>query len=1381
MTRYPVLVLAVIVFVTSFHPVPASAAEDSEICGTEPGLPLSGGGLALEPDDTLRGLFIFARFRDDNRADWGNDWPIDPAATTRDAVPQWAASLFEDTGGTGTPSIDGSLAHYWHYMSRGMFRFDSAYYDSVVVLDSTLAEYNDEYGASLTTVNYVRKKVIAEVGASGFDFQPFINNYPGAPGKPDTLDYVCVIFRGLRTFTTCTNNVGVNPGALGQAWVGDVTFLSSAAGESLFAASHLSSWVASQGSRIAVSDYPNPPSVGAYQCTAPCDSCGVQSVSLEAYRQNIAHEMGHAFFLGLGSDAFNHFYSPNDWCIMHSNGRGNIMHGYERLLLGWIEPIDIYEGTPASIKLYDSVTRNAPDFSGGGSDSTYYRIYPDASDTSQYFLLENRRASTVYTESWEASSSFTGIGQPGAGLLITHINQNAPIGTLGIGLDKRATIEPAYGTFDVDYEPNPAHGRSRTSGNVGCRSVASAEEPFGLGNANTFAPYTCPNTNLYDSSDTTQTVYSGLAILEIAGQSDSSMTAEIRWGQPADRTAGNVTWEGQVILTDDFTVADGDTVTVSPATSVLFARDPGTAGQGVDATRIEFIVAGDGLLDLDADEIQGDLPSLASARDTTLRKGPKPDGTLVFEDCLWTNTAYTVTLNPTGISDWYGLRLPSLANLDIEAATVKHARSAVAMETNEFVNPSRFEGSHRLTLVDNYNKLSFDRDVVVPQDSTFVLFSGFTLGFAADRDEGHLAGLGRLPDKAELIVQGAVDFRGNNYYDRVIIRSDDPDATDAQKLGDWGGMVLLPFPADSNCADTRDLDFTLFRDAVHGIVPVDTCFMKMNWPLFENNDSSDIYLDRDVVIREGIQVDLRAPTRFLVEAGSSAVDLTGGEPGKVDFIVRGKLVGRRPGVVSPSEWIWFESTDKDSLNGDDYGGLVFDWTSSGSVLEDADIGWAVNPVFLYYPDSLTTIQGCRIHHAQDKGVWVYGTMGVGAVIETCTIERGVGLRSNIGPNIVGGTLVRLDYTDDLRFERNKLDLSGLSVPVGSAALDAYFGKIHCLTSSGQTDSLIIRKNWVVGPGTGQEGGRRGVRAFWLCGSTSRKILLDENYVQDFRTAAFEFNQSSDTQVNCNTTLGNRRVVDLYRDASATGPGVRFKSNWLEVTEPLPTEVVRTDDNVKTKLGPHQSTMGDNGLMVERQNVNFIRENDPNAGDKLDARDCYWYLFTAPSGPEELISDPLDSFEITNRIVPSAIDVLYGPFYTDDANPLYCRADTVPTGGAAALPVRQEAVVEGRAGPPAAALEAGAGELPSETFLAARDRHTAGATVTFDVGIALGDEGTYVLDIFDVRGRRIARLIEGPLQAGTYRATWKEARASGVYFARLKGDALTKIRKVVVLR
>jgi hypothetical protein len=61
------------------------------------------------------------------------------------------------------------------------------------------------------------------------------------------------------------------------------------------------------------------------------------------------------------------------------------------------------------------------------------------------------------------------------------------------------------------------------------------------------------------------------------------------------------------------------------------------------------------------------------------------------------------------------------------------------------------------------------------------------------------------------------------------------------------------------------------------------------------------------------------------------------------------------------------------------------------------------------------------------------------------------------------------------------------------------------------------------------------------------------------------------------------------------------------------------------------------------------------------------------------------------------------------------------------------------------------------------------------------------DVYDVRGRRVARLIEGPRKAGAHRLEWDGrgtggvALAGGVYFVRFRTAGLTAVEKVVLVR
>ena len=74
-----------------------------------------------------------------------------------------------------------------------------------------------------------------------------------------------------------------------------------------------------------------------------------------------------------------------------------------------------------------------------------------------------------------------------------------------------------------------------------------------------------------------------------------------------------------------------------------------------------------------------------------------------------------------------------------------------------------------------------------------------------------------------------------------------------------------------------------------------------------------------------------------------------------------------------------------------------------------------------------------------------------------------------------------------------------------------------------------------------------------------------------------------------------------------------------------------------------------------------------------------------------------------------------------------------------------------------------------------------------VSFVLPASGSVRLAIFDVRGRRVATLLDGERVAGPHRATWSgrdergDPVASGVYIARLTQAGLSRVRKIVLAR
>ncbi len=79
--------------------------------------------------------------------------------------------------------------------------------------------------------------------------------------------------------------------------------------------------------------------------------------------------------------------------------------------------------------------------------------------------------------------------------------------------------------------------------------------------------------------------------------------------------------------------------------------------------------------------------------------------------------------------------------------------------------------------------------------------------------------------------------------------------------------------------------------------------------------------------------------------------------------------------------------------------------------------------------------------------------------------------------------------------------------------------------------------------------------------------------------------------------------------------------------------------------------------------------------------------------------------------------------------------------------------------------------------------TDGTTIRFE----LATPTRVVLDVFDVSGRHVVRLVEGELAPGLHSARWAglddqgRGVGSGLYFLRFHGGQLQGVRRVVVIR
>ncbi len=99
---------------------------------------------------------------------------------------------------------------------------------------------------------------------------------------------------------------------------------------------------------------------------------------------------------------------------------------------------------------------------------------------------------------------------------------------------------------------------------------------------------------------------------------------------------------------------------------------------------------------------------------------------------------------------------------------------------------------------------------------------------------------------------------------------------------------------------------------------------------------------------------------------------------------------------------------------------------------------------------------------------------------------------------------------------------------------------------------------------------------------------------------------------------------------------------------------------------------------------------------------------------------------------------------------------------------------------AAPADPAAAASPPAVSLAAIGPNPFNPRATLEAGLARG--GRARLEILDLRGRRVAMLVDAPLAAGRHRYVWQTAGdASGVYVARLTADGGVATRRLVLLR
>jgi hypothetical protein len=491
----------------------------------------------------------------------------------------------------------------------------------------------------------------------------------------------------------------------------------------------------------------------------------------------------------------------------------------------------------------------------------------------------------------------------------------------------------------------------------------------------------------------------------------------------------------------------------------------------------------------------------------------------------------------------------------------------------------------------------------------------------------------------------------------------------------------------------------------------------------------------------------------------------------VDFQAYGKVTA----VGDASNLVSFLPEAASPATGDLWGGFYVDWTADGSRFEYVDIGYAEIPLFLFYQTGSTAseVRHSTIHHFKDTGIWISNASGAGVVVEGNEIFRDVPSGMLAGSH--GKTGIVIEKSSSAAVRNNVITLRGMNSSVGGAGVEILGSKTYCLTNPASPESVTVENNDVLGPGGGAVigGGQwTGLSGNWACGATNRRVYLGENVIQGWNETAFNLLQCSNLQVTCNDTDSSAAGIEFSRNTAPAGVGVRFRHNKVRLVDYFPSDttatLISTDNASKLNLGPSTSTKGVNEFIV-RGTDRYVLEEDTSV-DSLDAQNNYWKR-------NGIYHGVVDS--ILTYVFPDTAAVRVAGPQTDPPPQPQCSP------GAKAMARPGQAVLDDEHGERETSITRLSAESVRTELIATAPNPSAGGT---EVRFSVGSETEAVrIEIFDVTGRRVRRLVDGFVTPGIYRVSWTGSDergsrvAAGVYFLRMASGEYTRVQKVVRLR
>jgi hypothetical protein len=602
------------------------------------------------------------------------------------------------------------------------------------------------------------------------------------------------------------------------------------------------------------------------------------------------------------------------------------------------------------------------------------------------------------------------------------------------------------------------------------------------------------------------------------------------------------------------------------------------------------------------------------------------------------------------------------------------------------------------------------------------------------------------------------------------------------------------------------LSFVTIENATVGVEIAGLCapgleqvtFTNTYIPLPPNDFARDILLNQtDVVLPYGrwtgqlpeqvekdpVRWDLEAPTNVVATntvAPGKNHPLGYGDSNKVDLFGDGPILTNN--ASGPVAYVAFRPEARNDVSGEDWGGIEVHWTATGTWLRYADIGHAADPLFFAYPESCR-VEFSSIHHYANYGIRAIQGSAAGLTVTSSQIVRGKYLGATKGIwGIYAEEMPSLRVSSTKVYDYDHGDSTWAIPTVAGGGIRIVNDELFCQTTLPTPDSVVVRTCTLVGPGEGiSDPQRNGLQLDWACGTSNREVVVDQNAVVQW-SRGLQMDENRDTYVTCNRFENNRVGVEFYRADTSPGAEARLKTN--QVQSSFSKTILVEQGMEHLALGSATTTVdrGLNKFVVDDSTFFYVTQFDGTfTSEYLNAQQNHWFDGMSEPDSAAVVSqcEPLPPSTNRTRIRPTPTNTS-DPACVPPSPSLSPPPPFVPEALAA---VQEEVLPDERGGGESVSRV----DLPLRSGLVGIGPNPGRGRVTIQFAVGQAERSMVRIDLYDVAGRRVARLVEENLEPGWREVSWNGLDseggqvAAGVYFVRFEAGELRETRKVVHLR